>query len=76
MDLIDGNIAAYEAYERRNQAIDEAWECVMQDLSPLLADLETIIDQCYACAENDMAELVGVDFTDSIREEIENIINQ
>lgn len=74
MDELDGNLSSLRAYERRQDAIDAAWEIIKLDLEPLLAELDDVVLRCYAM--NDIAEEMGFDFTDNIREELENIINQ
>ena len=44
MDNLDGNLAALKDWETRQEKQDQAWECVLVDIEPILNQIELLDD--------------------------------
>ena len=44
MDNLDGNLYALRQYEDRQDRQDQAWECVLADIEPILNQIELLDD--------------------------------
>ena len=69
-DSVDGNLAALRQYERETEHQEQALESVLENVKPLLDQLESIVSEIH---EYD-TYYENYDFSEVLAEEIQNAV--